>query len=65
MEEEFLFEIKRMKQRCEITRDDCNRAGDQRRCSVYIQAIQAIEGVELDLKKVIKKTPKPGVKVKV
>lgn len=62
MEEEFLFEVKRMKQRCVLSRDDHRRDGDLKRCSVYIQAIQALEGVQLDLEKAVKKAPKPGVR---
>jgi len=65
MEEQFLFDVKRMKQRCELSRDEHRLNGKTRRCSVYIRAIQAIEDVEFDLKKAIEKAPKPGMRIEV
>lgn len=60
MTDEFLIDIVRVKQRCTFARDDCKRAGETKRAGVYIRAIVAIEDVQADLKKEIKRAPKAG-----
>jgi len=63
MENNFIADLKRTKQWCQLARDDYKREGKKRKASVYIRCIISIEEAIMDLEGKQKKEQKPGVRI--
>jgi len=63
MENNFISDLKRTRQWCQLSRDDYKKAGKKIKASVFIRCIISIEEVIMELEQEMKNSQKPGVRI--